>query len=65
MQVIIVIVVRRGAGVTGMSTPSSSSSSEHISVPVEKDQHRGLEAVFHLNPTEPHGYQVRKSSLLL
>jgi len=43
----------------GMSTASSSSSSEHVTVPVDKDQqHRGTEAVFHLNPTEPHSYQV-------
>jgi len=43
----------------GVSTPSSSSSAEHITMPVEKDHQRGTEAVFHLNPTEPHNYQVR------
>jgi len=47
----------------GISTPSSSSSAEHISVPMEKD--RGTEAVFQLNPTEPHNYQVRRSSMML
>jgi len=43
----------------GVSTPASSSSSaEHISVSVEKEQQHGTEPVFHLNPTEPHSYQV-------
>jgi len=37
---------------------SSSTSSEHISIPVEKEQQHGTESVFHLNPTEPHIYQV-------
>jgi len=49
----------------GVSTPaSSSSSSEHITLPVEKEQQHGTEASFHLNPTEPHSYQVRRSLLL-
>jgi len=44
-----------------VSTPASSSSStEHIAVTVEKEQQQGQDA-FHLNPTEPHSYQVRWS----
>lgn len=58
-----IVNIRRGSSMAGISTPSSSSSAEHISVPMEKD--RGTEAVFQLNPTEPHNYQVRRSSMML
>jgi len=44
---------------TGMSTPlSSSSSTDHIIASLDKDQQHGTEPAFHLNPTEPHSYQV-------
>ena len=52
---------RRGASMPGMSTQASgSSSTEQIMVPMEKEQQQqhGAEPVFHLNPTEPHSYQV-------
>jgi len=58
-------LVRRGMSTTGMSAPASgASNTEHITVPVEKDQQHGVEAAFHLNPTEPHSYQVSRSLLL-
>jgi len=51
----------------GVSSPgaaaaavSSSSSGEQLTatVTVEKDPQHDTEAAFHLNPTEPHSYQV-------
>jgi len=52
----------------GAGTPASSSSSvEHITMSAlekEQPQQLGAEAAFHLNPTEPHCYQVWWSLLL-
>jgi len=49
-------VIRRGASLS--AAVSSSSSTEHVSMPVDREQQAGSEVAFHLNPTEPHNYQV-------
>jgi len=48
----------------GAAAASGSASSDQLTtaVTIEKEpQPHGSEAAFHLNPTEPHSYQVHSS----